>query len=220
MNGQATTERPQVTLARWEAAVCSWPDNEARDWARDLMQAARHNGTVNAVVATGSAVRDVDRSDDLDLVLVYHTMRPPLPKAPISVDLRCYDLADVASRLAAGHSYLSWAVRFGRVLFERDRWWSKLRAAWNDRLLLPSAAEAIERAQRAEHQRDRLAAAGDDDAAAELQLAALTHRARAALTRSGVFPQSRPELAAQLRRIGEDALAERLGEAIARRSLL
>ena len=89
MNGQATTERPQVAPARWEAAVCSWPDNEARDWARDLMQAARHNGTVNAVVATGSAVRDVDRSDDLDLVLVYHTVRPPLPKAPISVDLRC-----------------------------------------------------------------------------------------------------------------------------------
>lgn len=220
MNGQATTERPQVAPAHWEAAVCSWPDNEARDWARELMRAARHNGTVNAVVATGSAVRDVDRSDDLDLVLVYDTVRPRLPKAPISVDLRCYDLADVASRLAAGHSYLSWAVRFGRVLFERDRWWSKLRAAWNDRLLLPSAAEAIERAQRAEQQRDRLAAAGDDDAAAELQLAALTHRARAALTRSGVFPQSRPELAAQLRRIGEDALAERLGEALARRSLL
>ena len=120
VNGQATTERPQVVPACWEAAVCSWPDNGARDWARDLMKAARRSGTVNAVVATGSAVRDVDRGDDLDLVLVYHTVRPPLPKAPISVDLRCYELADVASRLAAGHSYLSWAVRFGRVLFERD----------------------------------------------------------------------------------------------------
>ena len=206
--------------ARWEAAVCSWPDHEARDWASDLIQAARKNRTVNAVVATGSAARDVDRSDDLDLVLIYHTVRPPLPRAPISVDLRCYDLADVSARLAAGHSYLSWAVRFGRVLVERGRWWSKLRADWNDRLLLPSAAEAIERAQRAERRRDGLAAAGDDDAAAELQLAALTHRARAALTRSGVFPQSRPELLAQLRRIGEDALAERLGEALTRRNLL
>lgn len=220
MNGQAITERPHVVPGCWEAAVCSWPDDEARNWASDLIQAARKNGTVNAVVATGSAVRDVDRSDDLDLVLVYHTVRPPLPRAPISVDLRCYDLADVASRLTAGHSYLSWAVRFGRVLVERDRWWSKLRAEWNDRLLLPSAAEAIERAQRAERQRDALAAAGDDDAAAELQLAALTHRARAAVARSGVFPQSRPELAAQLRRIGEDALADRLSEALARRSLL
>ena len=220
MNGQTITQQTHVAPARWEATVRSWPDGEARDWARDLMQAANHNGTVNAVVVTGSAVRDVDRSDDLDLVLVYSAVRPSLPKPPISVDLRCYDQADVAARLAAGHSYLSWAVRFGRALFERDRWWSRLRAEWNDHLLLPSASEAIERAQRAERQRDGLAAAGDDDAAAELQLAALTHRARAALTRSGVFPQSRPELAAQLRRIGEDALAERLSEALVRRSLL
>ena len=205
---------------RWEAAVCSWPDDEARDWASDLVQAARQTGTVNAVVAAGSAVRDVDRSDDLDLVLIYDAVKLSLRRPPISVDLRCYDQADVSARLAAGHSYLSWAVRFGRVLVERDRWWSKLRAEWNDRLLLPSAAEAIEQAQRAEHQRDGLAAAGDDDAAAELQLAALTHRARAALTRSGVFPQSRPELPAQLRRIGEGALAERLGEALTRRNLL
>ena len=220
MNGQATAERPQVAPALWEAAVCSWPDHEARDWTRDLVQAARQNGTVDAVVATGSAVRDVDRSDDLDLVLICHAVRPSLPKPPISVDLRCYDPADVAAGLAAGHSYLSWAVRFGRVLFERDRWWSKLWAEWNDRLLLPSAAGAIERAQRAERQRDGLAAVGDDDAAAELQLAALTHRARAALARSGVFPQSRPELAGQLHQVGEDALAERLDEALARRSLL
>ena len=220
MNGQATTERPQVAPGRWEAAVCSWPDNEARDWARELMQAARQTGAVNAVVATGSAVRDVDRSDDLDLVLIYDAVRPSLARPPISVDLRCYDQADVSARLAAGHSYLSWAVRFGRVLFERDRWWSELRTEWNDRLLLPSAAEAIKRAQRAEHQRDGLATAGDNDAAAELQLAALTHRARAALTRAGVFPQSRPELAAQLRQIGEDTLAECLAEALTRRSLL
>ena len=220
MNGQTITQQSHVAPARWEATVRSWPDGEARDWARDLMQAANHNGTVNAVVVTGSAVRDVDRSDDLDLVLVYSAVKPLLPKPPISVDLRCYDQADVSARLTAGHSYLSWAVRFGRVLVERDRWWSKLRAEWNDRLLLPSAAEAIERAQRAERQRDALAAAGDDDAAAELQLAALTHRARAAVARSGVFPQSRPELAAQLRRIGEDALANRLSEALARRSLL
>ncbi len=123
MNGPAITQRPRVAPDRWEAAVCSWPDNEARGWARDLMQAARQNGAVNAVVATGSAVRDVDRSDDLDLVLVYQEARPSLPRPPISVDLRCYDQADVSARLIAGHSYLSWAVRFGRVLFERDQWW-------------------------------------------------------------------------------------------------
>ena len=81
MNGPAITQRPHVAPARWEAAVCSWPDNEARGWARDLMQAARQNGTVNAVVATGSAVRNVDRSDDLDLVLVYQAARAIVAQA-------------------------------------------------------------------------------------------------------------------------------------------
>ena len=217
MNRPTVTERPLVVPARWDATVCTWPDDEARDWARHLMDTAHQHAAVKAVVATGSAVRDVDHSDDLDLVLVYRTARPALHRPPISVDLRCYGHHDVTARLATGHSYLSWAVRFGRVLFERDRWWSRLRDRWNDRLLLPSTDEANERARRAERQRDGLAAAGDDDAAAELHLAALTHRARAALTSAGVFPQSRPELAAQLRGVGEHDLAERLDEALAHR---
>ena len=78
-------------------------------------------------------------------------------------------------------------------------------------------AEANERAQQAERQRDGLAAAGDHDAAAELQLSALTHLARAALSGANVFPKSRPELAGQLRLIGKDALAARLEEALAHR---
>ena len=148
MTHPTVTERPHEAPGRWEAALCSWPDDEARSWTRRLVAAAYGDVAVDAVVATGSAVREVDRSDDLDLVLVYRAERPALPKPPISVDLRCYDRADVAARLAAGHSYLSWAVRFGRPLYQRDRWWSRLRSRWNDRLLLPSAAEAIERAER------------------------------------------------------------------------
>ena len=217
MTRQALRARSAPSPVRWEAAVCSWPDDAALDWTRRLVEAARKDAAVEAVVATGSAVREVGHSDDLDLVLVYRAVRPDLPRAPISVDLRCYEPAGVASRLAGGHSYLSWAVRFGRPLFERDLWWSELRAAWNDRLLLPSAAEATERARRAERQRDGLAEAGDDDAVAEMQLSALTHHARAALSGAEVFPRSRPELAGQLRLVGEHALADRLDEALARR---
>ena len=214
MRHPAVTERPPVTPDGWEASVCAWPDDEARDWSRRLIEAALEDPAVNAVVATGSAVRDVDHCDDLDLLLVYRTQRPGLPRPPISVDLRCYDHADAAARVATGHSHLSWAVRFGRVLFERDRWWSQFRARWNDRLLLPSAEESDERARRAEQQSNDLAAAGDDDAAAELHLTALTHRARAALSRAGVFPQSRPELPVQLRTVGEHGLSERLQKAL------
>lgn len=214
MSRPTITERPPVATGGWESAVSAWPDDEARDWSRRLIDAALKDPAVEAVVATGSAVRDVDHSDDLDLVLVYRTQRPGLPRPPISVDLRCYDHADAAARVATGHSHLSWAVRFGRVLFERDGWWSQFRARWNDRLLLPSAEESDEHARRAEQQSDDLAVAGDDDAAAELHLAALTHRARAALTRAGVFPQSRPELPVQLSAVGEHGLSERLQEAL------
>ena len=225
MNRPAVTERSELASGLWQGAVCLWPDDEALVWARDLMGAVLEDTAVKAVVATGSAVRDVDHSDDLDLVVVYATARRAqsrsprlaLRRPPISVDLRCYDHAHVAAGLKAGHSYLSWAVRFGRALFERDRWWSRLRNRWNDRLLLPCADEADELARRAEHQRDALAAAGDDDAAAELHLAALTHRARAALSGAAVFPRSRPELSAQLRTVGEHGLAERLDEALSRR---
>jgi hypothetical protein len=42
----------------------------------------------------------------------------------------------------------------------------------------------------------------------------LTHRARAALLRAGVFPASRPELPAQLRQIRESTLAKDLEAAL------
>ena len=193
----------------------SWPDDASLAWTRTLIDTAHQDGDIKAVVATGSAVRDVKHSDDLDLVVVHRTARPVLTLPPISVDLRCFCEADVAPRLAIGHSFLSWAVRFGQPLFERNRWWSRLRADWNSRLLLPSAAEAHERAERAEQHRDALAEAGDFDAAAEMTLSALTHRARAALSTAGVFPQSRPELPSQLRQIGEHRLADVVADALA-----
>ena len=213
---QQTRVAPLV--GRWEQSVCSWPDDEARAWTRSVVRRASSDAAIVAVVATGSAVREVDRSDDLDLVVVYCDVRPGLCRPPISVDLRFYEQASVPTKLAAGHDYLSWAVRFGRPLFERGRWWSALRCEWDRRLMLPSVAQAKERAKRAESQRDALAAAGDDDAAAELSVAMLTHLARAALSSAGMFPRSRPELSAQLRCVGEDALAGQLEAALAHRN--
>ena len=187
---QQTRVAPLV--GRWEQSVCSWPDDEARGWVRSVVRRAGSDSAIVAVVATGSAVRDVDRSDDSDLVVVYRNVRPGFGRPPISVDLRSYEQATVPTKLAAGHDYLSWAVRFGRPLFERGRWWSSLRCEWDGRLLLPSVAQAKERAKRAESQRDALAAAGDDSASAELGVTMLTHLARAALSSAGMFPRSRP----------------------------
>lgn len=65
---------------------------------------------------------------------------------------------------------------------------------------------------------------GDLDAADEEARFALSHLARAILLAAGVFPLSRPELAAQLEEIGETDLARLLStglrdEPVARREL-
>ena len=199
------------------AAVRSWPDEAAQVWTLDLVQGASRNGAIEAIIASGSAVRDVECSDDLDLVLVYREDRLSLPRLPITIDLRQYEWTDVERKLAGRHDYLSWTVRYGQVLFERDGWWTRLRADWNSRLMLPSVAEAQERARKAERLYDQLCEVGDRDAAAEVRISMLTHLARAALSGARVFPKSRPELAGQLHSIGEQALADSLAEALARR---
>lgn len=213
MTRQLTTKRaagaPHVSDG-WRAVVREWPDDAAQSWTLDAVEGAKANRAIVAIVATGSSVRDVEYSDDLDLVLVYRECRPTMPRPPISIDLRRYEQDEVLRKLAEGHDYLSWTVRYGRALFERGAWWTRLRADWNDRLSPPSAAKAYERARKAESLYQELCAIGDTSAAAELQLSMLTHLARAALSDAHAFPKSRPEIAGQLREIGEHELADRL----------
>ena len=198
-------------------AVRAWPSEGARTWTINAVRQAERDAVITAIVASGSAVRDVEQSDDLDLVLVHRGRRASLPRPPIDVDLRQYAQAEVARKLEAGHDYLSATVRYGQALYERDAWWSRLRADWNARLARPSAAGARARARETERFYDEMRALGDLDAAAELNLAMLTHLARAALSDAGVFPRSRPELGDQLRRIDEASLADRLADALAHR---
>lgn len=198
-------------------AVRSWPSRAAREWTRDAVAAAYRDAAVDAIVATGSVVRDVNHSDDLDLVLVYRERRPALRRPPMDVDVRQYERADVPRLLKSGHDYLSWTVRFGQPLFERSGWWSSLCAKWGDGIRLPSADEARVRAEQAKRLHDEMLAVGDHDAAAEMQISLLTHLARAALSEAGVFPLSRPELPGQLREIGDRPLADRLDDALGRR---
>ena len=201
-------------------AACTWPDDAALEWTRQAVEHARSKAAIMTIVATGSAVRDVRSSDDLDLVLVFVSHRPALARPPASVDLRQYEQADVEPRLAEGHDYLSWTVRFGRALFERDSWWTRLRDEWNGRLSLPPVAQSLDRAGRARHYFEEMSAAGDTSAAAEFELSMLTHLGRATLSRAGVFPKSRPEMPDQLRGVGDEELADRLSAALADRSAL
>ena len=150
-------------------------------------------------------------------MIVHGTPCPELPRPSIDVDLRFYKEADLLRRLENGHDYLSWTVRCGRVLFERDGWWTRLTADWLHRLSLPSVDEARERADKARRIRDDLLEIGDYDAAAEVRVSMLTCLARAALSSAGIFPNSRPELPHQLRGIDNHHLADRLSDALTHR---
>ncbi len=220
MTQRLTTERSagrQGELSATLDAVRAWPSSRARQWTIEAVTFARQNASIQAIVASGSAVRDVSKTDDLDLVLVYRERRPRLPRPPIGVDLQQHEETEVPRKLQDGHDFLSWAVRFGRPIFERDQWWTRLRADWNDRLSLPSAAEARKRARRARQLHQEMQSLGDYDAATENYIAMLTHLARAALSDAGVLPRSRPELAGQLRSIGDQQQADRLDDALAHR---
>jgi hypothetical protein len=194
-----------------------WPGTEAKEWTRAFLADASSRADILAIVAYGSAVREVESSADVDLLFVFDGDAPELDPPPGDVDLRGYASDDVEALLAAGHDVLGWAMRFGVVLWQRDGWWDDLVARWIDRLPLPSEGAADERARKALRISHELETAGDADAAEEQRLVALTQRARAELIRAGVFPASRPELPRQLRDIGDAALARDLSDAIARR---
>ena len=114
MSQQVIVQRVSSTVLAVEDmadVVRRWPDEAARVWTYEAVAGASRNEMVEAIVATGSSVRDVEHSDDFDLVLVYRGSRPVLPREPISVDLRLYERDEVLQNLAACHDYLSWTVR-------------------------------------------------------------------------------------------------------------
>jgi hypothetical protein len=162
------------------------------------------------VVAIGSAVRPNVASADLDLIVVCTDAGVSDETAPLKIDLRVYSMADVDAQIASGHDLLGWAIKFGRALFQRNRYWDKLVDSWRDRLPLPSATVARERAAGAYRRLAKVLEFGDADAAMEQAVSYLTHLARAELLDKGVYPASRPELPAQLRAIDSFQLAGRI----------
>lgn len=208
---------PQAPPAVGLAGVRRWPSRTAREWVERLAASWCDVPGVLALVAYGSAVRDVPGSADVDLLFVYDGAPPALPAAPLDVDLRGYDKAEVEPRIAVGHDVLGWALRFGVVICERDRFWSALAERWRSNVPLPSPESADIRAAKAARYYEELRAIGDDGATHEQYLAMLTQRARGRLIRAGVHPASRPELPSQLIQIGEAALAEDLSRRMTQR---
>ena len=192
------------------AQILRWPTERSREWICKFLTSAPANESILAVVAIGSAVRPNVSSDDLDLIVIAAEATPLQISPPIEVDLRLYSAAIVDAQIASGHDLLGWAVKFGRVLFQRDHYWDRMVGSWQDRLPLPSAALARERAAGAHERLVKVLEFGDADAAHEQAVLYLTHLARAELLDRGIYPASRPELASQLRVSSRCQFAEQL----------
>ena len=200
-----------------DQVVRRWPTPEARRWVIDFLREVSESEGALAVIALGSAVRPSVESEDLDLLMVCKDGRKSHWRAPIEIDLRAYQVSDVEKELASGGDLLTWAVKYGVALLDRGCVWTEIVNSWKHRLQLPDPEVAERRADLAHTQFEALEEVGDSAAANEVHVSCLTYRARAALSRSGTFPASRPELADQLREIGEYELAKDLDSALAKR---
>ena len=200
-------DKPATARERSSGAVLRWPTPRSKDWTEAFLDSAGSNPNIVAIVAVGSAVRSQVRSADIDLVVICRDPNALNETRPLEVDLRAYSAADIDARLKAAHDVLGWAVKFGRVLFQRDCFWDRVVESWRDRLPLPSSKLARARAAGAYHHLSNVLQFGDADASHEQALAYSTHLARAELLERGVYPASRPELPQQLRGIGNYRLA-------------
>lgn len=190
----------------------------AERWLEDFLARAPENTSLVTVVVTGSAVRPVARSQDLDLLVVHSGARPALrPPPPIDVDVRFMARDDLADAIAGGNEHLLWTITHGSPLFDRDGFWAEVVETWGRALPLPAAERSLFRSRRASRYAAEMRAMGDAEAAAEQGLSALTHLAWARLLAQGVLPLSRPEIPEQLRRHGETDLADELARALVAR---
>jgi len=190
--------------------ILRWPTERARKWTCDFLNSAPADSSLLAVVAIGSAVRPNVVSTDLDLIVISAEATPLHISPPMEIDLRVYSVAAISGKIASGHDLLGWAVKFGKVLFQRDHCWDRIVGDWQGRLPLPSSALARERAAAAHERLAKVLESGDTDAAREQAVSYLTHLARAELLCRGIYPASRPELPSQLRASNGSHIAEQL----------
>jgi predicted nucleotidyltransferase len=211
------TTQTRTALKSIAEAVRRWPSDEAKEWAQSFILQACSHPSVLAVVAFGAAVRTNCFTADVDLLVIYERPKPRIEGRPIDVDIRWYERSQAERFIQEGQELLGWVVRFGELICERKDYWTKIRQEWLDRMPFPSAVVADGRVERAWRLYQELNEMGDEDAAQEQRLVALTQEARAKLIRQGVYPASRPELPDQLRGINERALAEKLEQALRER---
>lgn len=200
--------------------IYRWPSPRAREWVVGFLRRARRDQNVLAVVAIGSAVRKGVESEDLDIIVVCECARNLCERAPLEIDLRAFDASGIDAQIEAGHDLLGWAVTFGLPLFDRHQTWRRIGKRWAGNVPLPDAEVARTRAARTLKRLREMQEMGDDEAAIELELCYVTHLARGVLSEAGVYAASRPELPDQLKTVGAQRLADKVGCALEARASL
>jgi len=193
-----------------------WPTSRSKTWTATFLSSVQKDENIMAVVAVGSAVRPSVQSFDLDLVVICREPTKMKAKPPVEIDLRAYAASRVDELIRSGNDLLGWTVKFGRVLFQRERFWDAVLKTWLERLPLPSADVASQRADDSFRRLSNVFELGDADAAYEQALSYVTHLARAKLLKRRVYPASRPEIPRQLRTVGCIRIAEWLERLIDR----
>jgi hypothetical protein len=150
--------------------ILRWPTERSLDWVCSFLDAAAADERIVAVVAIGSAVRPNVSSADLDLIMITTDPGISAGAPPLEIDLRAYSAAQVEAQIGNGHDLLGWAIKYGKVLFQRDRYWDKIVDSWQYRLPLPSAAVARVRTANSYRRLVEIAESCDTDAALELAL--------------------------------------------------
>lgn len=163
------------------------------------------------VVLVGSWARGAAASEWSDIdILVVSDVRPSLP--PPRIHVIVIPRAEFERRLLEGDDFPQWALRFGVPLAGR-RAWARLRSRLLQAAPWPGSYRKIHQAMRKLRTAEDLLHMGDSDAAEEEIRFGLSHIARAELLSHNVFPLSRPELAQQLKGIGDSALAQMMNRA-------
>lgn len=211
--------------------VEAWADDDA--WSRrvetDVRQIRRYlpdelcdlHGTViqralavgaSTLILSGSTARGT-RTDISDLD--YHLVGPRFATKDLSreVDLHVLSEAKLSSEILAGDDFVQWSLRFGCVVFDDGVVRRALRLI-SERQPWPDVDRKREHAARSLELAHRFVATGDDDGALVQVRTALSLASRARLLSDGIFPMSRAELPAQLRKIGFGRMAQSLGETI------
>jgi len=170
-------------------------------------------GEVLVILAIGSAARGTETNrSDIDLLILTESRIGRL-KCPAPFHVQYETLANFRVRLSKGDDFAAWAVRYGIPLLSTDVWRmlcsEEVAGTW------PSWQRKVSHALRRLMLAYDLLRDGDEEAATEEMLFALSHAGRALLLRAGEFPLSRPELPEQLARLGYPQLSELLKKLLA-----